>query len=499
MCIATGLIIEEGATDLPSECDYLIVGGGASGLAFADSLLAHCTAAPSPVVVIADSHRTPGGQWNDSYSFVRLHQPSAGYGVETEQLEPNGDENHLASREEIVRYYQSVVQKLEKNHGAAFVGGAKVDLSKDGCKQLDGGRGWEYKICHGEALKSIVVKKRLVDARYLQPDLPVDTKPTFAYDASKIVCAPVNVLNDQMANKRHFVVVGAGKTGMDAIYRLLTRAEVHPDNILWVKPNEMWITARENIGSCMELLRDCAVMNREQEKLSMGAAFLEWEKQGRVYRLDTTTVPTKFRDATLDKDELEVIRRVTNVVRNGRVREIRSSDGALVFGDGTVSSLPWDGSSPEDTLYVHCSAGAFNYTKQSSDEEAVFAPGKIVVQDVYGTPGFCFVGSIIGRLEAMGCRLTDKERNEMCLAPRFNPGAAVPPLGPSGGDLGDVLSSDHGFVQRLANLRKWRSVPELRKWMENHRLFNLKGLGDAGVGKLVDEAWTVLEERGIVQ
>ncbi len=57
--------------------DYLVVGSGAVGLAFADTLLAETDAH----ITIVDRHGKPGGHWNDAYSFVTLHQPSAFYGV----------------------------------------------------------------------------------------------------------------------------------------------------------------------------------------------------------------------------------------------------------------------------------------------------------------------------------------------------------------------------------------------------------------------------------
>jgi cation diffusion facilitator CzcD-associated flavoprotein CzcO len=62
--------------------DYLVVGAGASGMAFTDSLLA---ASDGEVVVVDRRHR-PGGHWNDDYAFVRLHQPSALYGVASRSL-----------------------------------------------------------------------------------------------------------------------------------------------------------------------------------------------------------------------------------------------------------------------------------------------------------------------------------------------------------------------------------------------------------------------------
>jgi len=59
------------------ETDYLVVGAGAAGLAFADTLIAESDAE----VVIVDRRAAPGGHWNDAYPFVRLHQPSLYYGV----------------------------------------------------------------------------------------------------------------------------------------------------------------------------------------------------------------------------------------------------------------------------------------------------------------------------------------------------------------------------------------------------------------------------------
>ena len=56
------------------KCDYLVVGAGASGMAFVDTLLLH---AAEPVsVVLLDKRSQPGGHWNDAYAFVRIHQPA---------------------------------------------------------------------------------------------------------------------------------------------------------------------------------------------------------------------------------------------------------------------------------------------------------------------------------------------------------------------------------------------------------------------------------------
>lgn len=55
------------------EADYVVVGAGACGMAFADALLSESQAS----IIIVDRRHQPGGHWNDSYPFVRLHGPSA--------------------------------------------------------------------------------------------------------------------------------------------------------------------------------------------------------------------------------------------------------------------------------------------------------------------------------------------------------------------------------------------------------------------------------------
>ena len=67
------------------ETDYLIIGAGVVGMAFADSLIAESDAD----LVIVDRRHRPGGHWNDAYPFVRLHGPSALYGVNSRRLGPD--------------------------------------------------------------------------------------------------------------------------------------------------------------------------------------------------------------------------------------------------------------------------------------------------------------------------------------------------------------------------------------------------------------------------
>ncbi len=167
--------------------------------------------------------------------------------------------------------------------------------------------------------------------------------------------------------------------------------------------------------------------------------------------------------------------------------------------------------------FVHCSAGAFNYTKVVHEPpRPIFTERKITIQDVYGTPGFCFVGSVIAKLEVarfavdkyQGMPLTDEMKNRMCRAP-------APKKDPSCDDSGSVrgaLGKDHGLVQRCANLFDWYEIAGLGPWLHGedgdgtssqkgskpHRLFNLNHLSKDEAERMVRNMWFTLVGEGII-
>jgi len=97
------------------ETDYLVVGAGASGMAFVDALIAESDAD----VVMVDRRHGPGGHWLDAYPFVRLHQPSANYGVTSrvlgadriDETGPNAGFYERSTAAEICEYYARVLDE----------------------------------------------------------------------------------------------------------------------------------------------------------------------------------------------------------------------------------------------------------------------------------------------------------------------------------------------------------------------------------------------------
>ena len=110
--------------------DYLVVGAGASGMAFIDSLLLHTRAPARPSVLLLDRRAAPGGHWNDAYPFVTLHQSARNYGVESVRLEDGiAHPEQLATKGEVLAYYQRVLDGWRsRGHRVRFIGGASYDF-----------------------------------------------------------------------------------------------------------------------------------------------------------------------------------------------------------------------------------------------------------------------------------------------------------------------------------------------------------------------------------
>ncbi len=145
------------------ETDYLVVGAGTVGMSFTDTLVQHSTAD----VVVVDRRHRPGGHWNDAYPFVRLHVPSANYGVDSVRLGrdavdesgPNVGMYELASAAEICAYFDTVLGRLEATGRVRFAGLHEYVPSDSGPPRL-------VSRVTGASVE-VTVRRKVVDATYL--------------------------------------------------------------------------------------------------------------------------------------------------------------------------------------------------------------------------------------------------------------------------------------------------------------------------------------------
>src|SRR3954454_5822623 len=189
------------------ETDYLVVGAGAAGMAFTDEVVTHT----ERDVVLADRRHLPGGHWLDAYPFVTLHLPSAFYGVNSrplgsdriEQVGLNAGLYERASGTEIRDYYRQLLdERFLRSGRVRFLGLHEFETSTDGSFRVTSH-------LTGET-QEIVVRRKLVDATYLESSVPATHEPDFDVDPG-VRCITINELARMRSSTSRYVVIGAGK------------------------------------------------------------------------------------------------------------------------------------------------------------------------------------------------------------------------------------------------------------------------------------------------
>lgn len=368
------------------ETDYLVVGAGASGLAFTDALINRADVD----VVIVDRRARPGGHWLDAYPFVRLHQPSATYGVDSRELGtgridtsgPNAGYYELATGVEVAGYFGRVLDEDLLTSGRVRFYPATDYLGADG----DGHR---LRSILSGAVTTVKVRKRLVDGTYFQPTIPSRHKPSFEIGDDVRFVSP-NALGDLADGGPRYTIIGSGKTAMDTCGWLI-EGGVAPDAIRWIKPreplmlNRAFTQPRELVASFMQLQASLVQAAAEaREPTDVAASLAAGDVLVRVH---SDVVPTAFRGGTISVSEVERIRQVEHVVRMGYVQRIDSD--RVTLRDGTIDALRGE-------VFVDCSARGV----PTVDARPVFEPGRITLQ-ILTLGNVPYSAAIVGVLEAL--------------------------------------------------------------------------------------------------
>src|SRR3974377_1497224 len=153
------------------------------GMAFTDTMVSETQAS----MVLVDRNHQPGGHWTTAYPFVRLHQPSAFYGVNSlhlgsdtiDQVGWNKGLYELATAGEVCAYHDHVMRQHFLPTGRV----AYFPMSE----YLGAGRfttlaGTEY---------TVNVARRIVDATYMHVMVPSMRPPPYQV-APGLGCVPPN-------------------------------------------------------------------------------------------------------------------------------------------------------------------------------------------------------------------------------------------------------------------------------------------------------------------
>ena len=420
------------------KADYLVIGAGATGMAFSDALIADSDA----TVVLADRRHAPGGHWNDAYPFVRLHQPSAFYGVNSLPLGRDRiDESGLnagfyeqASAPQICDYFRRALDQLLASGQATW----------RGSHEYAGRNGAGHRLVSrvtGE--ETVVQAAKVVDATYLDTEIPALHNPGFEVEPGARVVTP-NQLVELKDPADTFTILGAGKTAMDTCTWLLGHS-VAPESIRWVRPRDAWTLDRtftqplDLVPVMVKGLADAYQAAAEASDLQ--DLYARAEACGQIYRLDPAVEPDIFHGATLSAAEREQLGRVTQVIRKGRVRRVGVE--ALTLHEGTVPTARGE-------LHIDCTAQGLGLAAP----RPVFEQDRITPQPT--RMGMLpFSAALIGFLEA-GDR-DDEEKNRLT---RPNPTPRVR------NRLDWAWSTYLGAVNEVA----WGAQDDIQRWLRRSRV-----------------------------
>jgi hypothetical protein len=422
------------------ETDYLVVGAGAAGMAFTDALLSHSDA----TVAIVDRRHAPGGHWVDAYPYVRLHQPSTFYGVDSVPLGQdaidatgtNAGFYELAGANELRAYYERVLHRR-------FLPTGRVQYFP--CCDYVGEHRFISRLTG--ASRHVRVRRKLVDTTYLEGEVPATSPPPFAM-ADGVHCVTPNELARLTQPPERLVIIGGGKTALDTCVWLLEQG-VPATAIRWIRPREAWWMSRrfqQPHTLLPDLLQGTAMQIEAMARAgSMEELFARLESEGVFLRLDPGVVPTMFRGAVVSEPELRLLRQIAGVVRMGHVRRLERDE--IVLDQGRV---PTD----ERTVHVHCAARGL----ARPPRRPIFEPGRVTVQPFFY--GFaCYQFAMLGVIEATVA--SDKQKNGLC-----------PPIAywDRNGDFLTAFLATMGLMTAIA------AHPALASWNKASRLNPISGV-----------------------
>jgi hypothetical protein len=423
------------------DVDYLVVGAGAMGMAFTDTIVAETDA----TVAVIDRGQRPGGHWTIAYPFVRLHQPSAFYGVNSRAL--GGDTidrvgwneglYELATGGEVCAYFDQVMQQQLLPTGRV----SYFPMSE----YLGNGR---FHTISGSD-HTVRVRRRIVDATYMRVVVPSMRSPEYV-TAAGIDCVPPNDLPLFRDARDRYVVVGAGKTGIDVCLWLL-RHGTAAEKLTWVMPRDSWLLDRALLQPGPQFAKQIAKsmtarLDAITNATSIEDLFDRLEEAGNLMRLDPRVRPTMYRCATVSRIELDELRRIDDVVRLGHVERIEP--GEIVLTGGKVAADP-------KALYIDCTADGLKRRPATP----VFGRDRITLQSVRGCQQV-FSAALIGHVEATSH--DDRVKNDLCV-----------PVPHPDSDLDWLRTA----ITDNRNQLRWLADPELRQWLAAARLDLLGHIG----------------------
>lgn len=331
--------------DGSAEYDVVVVGAGIAGL---NALtVASGYVGRKGRLLLVDRRSSPGGMWNNTYDYVRLHQPHPFFTAGDIRWTQGHRREHLATKNEVLQHLRHCLEvvsgrtRLDQRWDTEYVSHAE----RDGLVEVT------LRAADGATL--VVTTQRLVRAFgydvATSPPLPVSSDRVRSISPDD-----VDVRTGAIAQDAAPVwVVGGGKTGMDTAFALVTAQPGRDVRMLvgggtaFVARDTMFPTGRRRwLGGtrAIQYTNDFSLRFDGTNEAEVLSWFLE---NGGVTPVDS---PRDFMFGILGRDESATIRAgVTEFVRDYFVDVADGESGAeLVLRSG--ARRPVD----EGTWVINC-------------------------------------------------------------------------------------------------------------------------------------------------
>ena len=417
------------------ETDYVVIGAGATSLAFVDTML-DTTGANFTLI---DRRDKAGGHWNDAYPYVTLHQPSSYYGVASRKLGSgridrlglNKGFEELASGFEVASYFHDLIDEK-------FLPSGRVQYLPM-CEYSEGG---QVRNLLSDKTITVTARKKVVDASIYETAIPLTHRRNFEV-AQGVRCIPPNFLPSNAHKHRHYTILGAGKTAMDSIVWLRENG-ASVDQISWVMPRDPWMMNRalsQPRGACfyesyggvtrqLEAGRDATSVDNFAERM---------EQAGIWMRVDSSVQPKIMHGPTVSKAEYAYLKEVKDIMRQGHVTFIEPEK--IIFKNESVPAKL-------GTLYIDCTARAI----KQHNPWPIFSEGRIDLQMIrLYQPMFSV--ALLAKLESMYD--DDDVKNKLAIPMQMTD---------------TVKNWLEAQIINSTNQYAWSKNPELQAWIDTCRL-----------------------------
>lgn len=406
--------------------DYLIIGAGVTGLAFADTLLCETPAR----IAIIDRYDRPGGAWNDAYAFKQLERSPHQFGARSFPIssflstQPDWRCGQPILRETVLAYFETLMKDHILATGRAKYFPATEHLRSGHIRSLETTR-----------VKTLKFKRKIVDAARNRRWSRNTHVPCISFEKNVDVISPHALhyyVEDASECYNRYCIIGAGSAGADTAHYLL-RLGVSADKIVWVKPREGWFIDPSLTGppSGLDLVEQ---VDRASTQETLYASL---ETSGHLSRASKDIAPLMHHAAVKPAAAIDSLATIKHVVRKGHVKSI--SLIGLSLENGTEPM-------PPRTLYIDCTAGPV----LSRARPAIFSDDQIIVQPCCIADA-SFSASVIAAIEFS--RETAAAKNALC-RPLARPDTPV-----------DFMT---GLQRSFANFYNWRANPSVGQWLARH-------------------------------